>query len=146
MNLVELTQVLIDTAKRIRTVHSVFKGDVYTNWNSSEVKYGSINIGLEQVQTEGTDMMAYSFVLYYADRLLQDNTNEYQIYDDALTNLQSIVNTLNMIEDVFIEDEIIYKPFNQKFMDNLAGMYCTVRIKVPSELAACGIDDFDEDE
>lgn len=132
-----LIKVIKAIALRQLPVHSATDGDVYDNWNSpKKLKYGSVNIGLDSVSYRGQHTV-YRFILYYGDRLLQDKSNANQIYADALNVLQSVVNALNTINGVDIEGPTTYTPFEQQFMDYLAGLYVTVDILVESILGTC---------
>lgn len=145
MNVNEIVNIIKDIAKVQKGVHSVFDGDVYENWNSAEAKYGSVNIGLQNM-TYNANFITYTFVLYYGDRLLQDKKNVNSVYSDGLRVLQSIINKLNTEDGVDIPEEIVYTPFEQKFMDYLAGVYASVDITCESELGMCDIEEFDEPE
>lgn len=134
---------------RIRTiaiqqpgVYSVYDGDVYESWNSAEAKYGSVNIGLQNV-TYDSNLVTYTVVLYYGDRLLQDKRNVNSIYTDGVRILQSTINTLNQMDNVDISTTPIYTPFEQKFMDYLAGVYTTIDIECESELGLCNIENYE---
>lgn len=142
MNITEIIDKIKYLTLSRQAAKSFYDGDVYDNWNSSEIKYGSVNAGLQNI-TYDSNLVTYTFVLYYGDRLLQDKTNVNSIYDDGVRTLQSVINGLNDEDGVDIEGEIVYTPFQQKFMDYLAGVYATVDIVCESELGLCSIDDFD---
>lgn len=145
MNVNEIINIIKDIANEQKGVQSSFDGDVYENWNSTEIKYGSVNIGFQSLTYNG-NLCTYSIVLYYGDRLQQDKANVNSIYSDGIRILQSIINELNNTEGVDIDEQIIYTPFEQKFADYLAGVYATVDISCESELGLCAIDDFDDEQ
>lgn len=121
---------------------SAYDGDVYVNWNSSEVKYGSVNVGIQNISYD-ENMCTYTLVLYYADRLLQDNNNQNDVYTDGIRVLQGILNVLNQEPYVDISFPVIYTPFNQKFADYLGGVYTTVDITCDSEIGLCSLDNYE---
>jgi len=143
MNVNELVEKLKELAKPL--AESVYDGDVYENWNSAEIKYGSVNIGLQSVSYDGS-MCTYSVVLYYGDRLLQDKSNVNSIYTDGMNTLQFIINKINEEYTANIELPITYNFFEQKFMDYLAGVYTTIEITTESSIGICSMNDFEEDE
>ena len=49
MNVNELIHKICEIALSQDTIKSVYNGDVYDNWNSAEVNYGSLNIGLQKI-------------------------------------------------------------------------------------------------
>ena len=53
MNVNQITDKIKEIAISLETVNSVFEGDVYENWNSTEIKYGSFNVGLQNVSNDG---------------------------------------------------------------------------------------------
>ena len=128
---------LMETIKRIAlhqiVIQSAFDGDAYLNWNSSEIRYGSFNVSLRDITYNG-NLTTYSLVLYYGDRLLQDESNANQIYTDGINALQSIINLLNRASNVEIEDDIRYTPFIQTFADYLAGVYTTINLTTEMEV------------
>ena len=145
MNVKELINIIKEVAKNQPNVESVYDGDVYDNWNAAETKYASVNIGFESATYEGQSI-TYSMVLYYGDRLLQNEKNTNELYSDGIRVLQSIINQLSNDYDINVPDLIVYTPFQQQFFDHLAGVYATVELTVDSELGLCGIDDFDNDD
>lgn len=142
MNVNEIVNIIKGTAHAQRGVNSFYDGDVYENWNSAEVKYGSVNVGIQNI-TYNSNLVTYSLIFYYGDRLLQDKKNVNSVYSDGVRVLQSIINHLNNIDGIDIPEEIMYTPFEQKFMDYLAGVYATVDIQCESELGLCDIDELD---
>lgn len=141
MNVNELIHKIKEVALSQQTVNSVYDGDVYTSWNSAEVKYASVNIGIQDISNNG-NFTTYNVVLYYGDRLLQDKSNVNSIYTDGTNTLQSIINILNTIDMVDIQEPVTYTLFEQKFMDYLAGVYCQIQITTDSMIGNCSLDEY----
>lgn len=141
MNVNELINKIKEVALSQQTVNSVFDGDVYENWNSSEVKFASVNIGVQEI-TNDDNVTIYNVVLYYGDRLLQDKSNVNSVYTDGSNTLQSIINILNTIDMIDIQGPITYTLFEQKFMDYLAGVYCQINITTDSVIGNCSLNDY----
>lgn len=135
-NVVELIDIIKKIALSQNLIQSAFDGDVYTNWNSSEIKYGSFNVGIQSI-SYSNNLITYTLVLYYGDRLLQDRTNANQIYADGVNALQSVINLINTASNVEIAGDIIYTPFEQTFTDYLAGVYTTIDLTTESSLGTC---------
>lgn len=134
---VELVEAIKAIALLQNTVKSAKDGDVYDNWNSAEVKYGAFNIGLESMHHEG-QQCTYTFILYYGDRLTQDRINRNEIWADGMVTLQTIVNALGSIDGIEVPEEVDYTPYEQKFMDYLAGVWCRVDVTIESLIGECG--------
>ena len=136
MNAVEL----INKLKQSFNTPSVYDGDVYENWNSTEVKYSSINISIENINYN-SNVCTYTILFYYGDRLLQDKSNFNAIITDGVNTIQSVINNLNNEYIFNVEDSIDYTIFEQKFNDYLAGVYCRVMITTDSTIGICSIEE-----
>lgn len=131
MNILQLNDILKAVSMKVPTVNSYYSRDVYEVWNTTEVKYGSMAFNLQN--TRQTDKSrTFEGVLYYADRLTEDNSNFLDIYADADN---AIANVLFELKDMTEETEfeigdfqIVH--FQQKFADMLAGGYATITITV----------------
>lgn len=142
MNTIELTNRIKEISLTQAPIKSVYDGDVYEIWNSSEVNFGSLCFDYKNV-TYDTNSCTYTIIFYYGDRLLQDKSNTKEIYADGINAIQSVINILN--EDYIgdIPDSITYTPFQQQFCDYLAGVYATVEISTDSTIGVCSINDFE---
>lgn len=141
MNTIEIINKIKEVALTQDIVKSVYDGDVYTNWNSGEIKYGSVNIGLREITNNGNST-TYTFILYYGDRLLQDESNANEVITDGTNVLQSIINVLTQTDFIDISDSITFTPFVQKFVDYLGGVYAQVEITTDSSLGYCSLDNY----
>ena len=138
-------QSFYDTVKQIalntRTVESFYIGDVYTNYNSLNINYGSFDVNINYIRRVGNfNIVNCSF--YYGAKLKNDSSNIFEIQSNGFNVIINVINHLKEnfeIEDV--EDIQIF-PFWQQFSDILAGCYCDVNIFVPVE-DTC--EDFDKD-
>ena len=119
-------------------VKSVCDGDVYSNWNTTELKFASVNVAIENIsRTE--NQITYDLILYYGDRLLQDESNANAIVADGVNVLQTILNSLD--EELEVNTPIQYTPFAQSFADYLGGVYCRVTIAADFALGNCLMDE-----
>lgn len=142
MNYVQLIEHIKKIATSLSTVKSFSNGDVYTNWNASEIKYGAFNIGLKGAnRTDNT--IRYNVVFYYGDRLLQDNSNMNEIWVDGINTIQHVLN--NMSDDIAYTTPIEYVPFEQSFADHLAGVYARINLECTFDLGDCSIEDYIEE-
>ena len=129
-------QSFYDTVKQIalntRTVESFYIGDVYTNWNSLNINYGSIDVNINYIRRVG-NFNIVNLSLYYGGKLKNDSSNLFEIQSDGFNVIMNVINHLK--ENFEIEDfeQIQIFPFWQQFADVLAGCYCDVNIFVPVE-------------
>ena len=132
-----------DTVKQIalntQKVESFYEGDVYTNWNSLNVTYGSFDVNINYIRRSGGyDVVNVSF--YFGDKLKNDSSNLFQVQTDGFRVIMNVINHLK--ENYEIEDfeDIQVHPFFQQFSDILAGCYCDVNIYVPVEDTCANFD------
>ena len=132
-----------DTVKQIalntQKVESFYEGDVYTNWNSLNVTYGSFDVNINYIRRSGGyDVVNVSF--YFGDKLKNDSSNLFQVQTDGFRVIMNVINHLK--ENYEIEDfeDIQIHPFFQQFSDILAGCYVDLNIYVPVEDTCANFD------
>lgn len=135
MNIIQLYDIVGNYAKGLTNVNNYSTGDVYTNWNSKEIRYASVNMAIESVE-EFEEYQVYNAIIYYGDRLVEGGNNKYQVQTEAVRLLKDIVKHLRGINNVDVEKDVTYNLFEQEFGDYLAGAYCRVRIEDATELCA----------
>lgn len=144
MNLQQFLHKLENFAKHQKFINSVTIGDVYEHWNGDpDKKYGALNIDTPQLIVN-SNMQQLQVVLYYADRLTNDHSNEYEIKTTAELVLNNIVNYCAQIGDVNEGWTINF--FTQQFADELAGGYVSFYVEIEKPIGDCLIDEYkDED-
>ena len=83
----------------------------------------------------------FDITFYYIDRLLEDYSNDIDIFSSAIENLQNLLNGVKTIAGVVdVEDTYTIRNFanTEKMNDRLAGAYAQVRITVAKD--ECFID------
>ena len=144
MNLQQLLHKIVSFAKKQKFVNSVTIGDVYENWNGEpNKKYGALNIDVPQL-TVNSNMQQMQVFLYYADRLTNDHSNEYEIKTTAELVLNNIVNYCAEIGDVNEGWTINF--FTQQFADELAGGYVSFYVEIEKPIGDCLIDEYKDDD
>lgn len=131
----KVKQIALNTQK----VESFYEGDVYTNWNSLNVTYGSFDVNINFIRRSGGyDVVNVSF--YFGDKLKNDSSNLFQVQTDGFRVIMNVINHLK--EEYEIEDyeDIQIHPFFQQFSDILAGCYVDVNIYVPVEDTCANFD------
>ena len=119
-------------ALNTQIVESFYEGDVYTNWNSLNVTYGSFDVNINYIRhSGGYDVVNVSF--YFGDKLKNDSSNLFQVQTDGFRVIMNVIGHLK--ENYEIEDfeEVQIHPFFQLFSDILAGCYADLNIYVPVE-------------
>lgn len=106
-------------------IETVTFGDVYNNWNNSEIKYSALNVFAKGCEVSD-GQITYSLILFVADRLLEDKSNETFIYDIAVLQLEAILDNLEAITGVRN-----YTFFTEKFTDVVAGAFVEIEVTIP---------------
>ena len=126
-------------ALNTQTVESFYIGDVYTNWNSLNITYGSFDVNINYIRRVG-NFNIVNCSLYYGAKLKNDSSNLFEIQSNGY---RVIINVINHLKENFeIEDveDIQILPFWQQFADVLAGCYADVNIFVPVEDTCANFD------
>lgn len=136
-----LNNLIKGISEQIPLVQSYYTNSPYESWNVEEVKYGSISFVITKVNTRETTT-TFDATIYYADRLLEDNSNRDSVHSDSATVIQTIVGALNTADEYL---EVSYPVgitlFEQDFADKLAGGYAQVSISAEG-MGECFEDEF----
>ena len=139
MNLTSISQAIRSAFGAVGYIQSLYEGDVYDHWNNNEVQYHSACFALESVETK-EDVKAYNLIVYVADRLTEDCSNRVQCFDTSEAAIEKMLNILTdsgRSDNLWVEDTRQYTPFEQKFADNLAGVYVRIKLNTTNELNLC---------
>lgn len=89
----------------------------------------------------------YEITLYWIDRLLQDNTNDIDIFSTSIEQLKNIIIGIRELDEVVgVDYNYIIRNFTdtEAMNDRVAGAYATVEITVMND-TLCFIDDTNDD-
>ena len=128
MNLLQTIRTIEEVAKGIPNVHTVVSA--FDDLNREDTVYSAVIIQ-QQSHTHNDDWMQYNFYIGYADRLVEDGSNELSVQSTAMNNIHSIARALR---NIFPSAEISYSNtnvFTQRFTALCAGAYETVSIILP---------------
>ena len=128
MNLLQTIRTIEEVAKGIPNVHMVVSA--FEDLNREDTVYSAVIIQ-QQSHTHNDDWMQYNFYIGYADRLVEDGSNELSVQSTAMNNIHSIVRALR---NILPSAEISYSNtnvFTQRFISLCAGAYETVSIILP---------------
>lgn len=139
MTLFEIINKLKDIAISKPNINYVGDGDVYTLNSLPNIDY-SVFFITQNDHSIYQDTITYNLNLFYIDRISDSEDNVLNIQSDGILQLTNIINTLVFSEDVDVEGEITFVPFIQRFADQCAGVYCTVRFIVDNNLGSCNYD------
>jgi hypothetical protein len=108
------------------TIASIVRDDVYLLNTEQAAKYGVFAWTQNTHRAEAVgDEAAFSFNLFYIDRLSDGDANRVDIYATGMATLTNIIRTLGAEAGV---GSYTLQPFTQKFLDRCAGVFATITI------------------
>lgn len=132
MTLLETIRTIETVALQQAAVQTVIENDVFKLNNIPNVRYGvfAFTQGQHTSTTDGP-FTTYGFSFFYVDRLNEDASNQIQIQSTGERTLRNILLILN--GEGVESSQYTIQPFNQRFTDECAGVYCTVSLSVPND-------------
>lgn len=132
-NLLTVIKALEKIGASLPDVHTVILSDIYQLNSLPNIDYSVFAIVQDQHRKD--DNFTYlGFYLYYVDRLLNDKSNQIEIQSHGLEILSEVI---DKIEDLGLilspEFDRVLQPFNQRFSDECAGIYCRLEIMIPQD-------------
>lgn len=120
-----LVELLEKTAATKPNINYVGVGNVYDLNTKADAEYSVVWI--TPIKTTVTDNgVNHTVTLFYIDRLTDNLDNRLSIQSDGMKALMNIINTVKWSEDVEVNLPIEFTPFNQRFMDDCAGVFANV--------------------
>ena len=129
MTLAQLIRLFEGIAKEQPSINMIVQQDVFRINSAPSLKYGVFAWTQGQHSGSINGMQAYSFSLFYVDRLLEDKSNQIEIQS---VGCETISNILRMLDENDVEvSNYTIQTFNQRFTDECAGVFCNVTLQVP---------------
>ena len=137
MTLKTTIEKLRDIALKTHNVRSVIINDIYRENAFASIDYGVVAI-IQNEHVVGDNIVTYNLTLVYVDRLAKDGSNELDIQSDGMLTLTNIINAfVGEVDDASIEGDVTFTAYNQRFVDDCAGVYADVAISVTSNMGIC---------
>jgi hypothetical protein len=146
MTLVDLIKTLELVASHQPSVKMVVENDIFRLNNKADARYGVFAFvqGLHSTSV-GSSVMSYAFTLYYVDRLKNDRSNQIEIQSVGIQTLDNIIRQLDDL-GIYTETSYSFHVFNQRFLDECAGVFCNVTLQVPvGSVCPESFEDFNND-
>lgn len=140
MTLYETIQRIESIAAAQPSVNMIVENDIFKLNSCPDAKYGVFAF------TQGThsgsiqsDFLTFSFTFFYVDRLTTDHSNQIEIQSVGVATLDNI---LRQLDEAMVEvGDYSFQPFNQRFSDECAGVFCSVTLQVPRNSVCADIYD-----
>lgn len=125
----EIIKIIKNISLALPDVQSFYTGDVYEVNADQSVKYSSIVLTNQEHSFDNiNDKFQYNFILFYIDRLTDDEANRVDVHTAAVSALKTIVRHLEDY-DVIIND-FKFNLFRERFNDSCAGAYASLSVDV----------------
>lgn len=145
MTLQQVIKVFEVIASQQPSVNMIVQNDIFRLNSKSDARYGVF--GWTQGQhSSSTDssMFSYSFTFLYVDRLKNDVSNQIEVQSVGIQTLDNILRRLDDL-GIFVSSSYSFQTFNQRFLDECAGVFCSVTLQVPvMSLCSESFADFDK--
>lgn len=125
-------------------VNMIVQNDIFRLNSKSDARYGVF--GWTQGQHSASvdsSMLTCSFTFFYVDRLTNDVRNQIEIQSVGIQTLDNILRRLDGM-GIYVSSSYSFQTFNQRFLDECAGVFCNVTLQVPVN-TLCSEPDFDLD-
>lgn len=131
MTLLKLIRTVERVASDQPSINMVVENDVFRLNTYADARYGVF--AWLQGQHTGTlesGLMTYAFTFFYVDRLKNDRSNQIEVQSVGITTLDNILRELDNL-GISAETSYTFQSFNQRFLDDCAGVFCNVSLTVP---------------
>lgn len=146
MTLYQMTHIMEVIASRQPSVNMIVENDVFRLNNKADARYGVFAFTQGQHTTSiDSSLINFAFSLFYVDRLRADKGNQIEIQSTGIATLDNIIRLLD--EKGISASSYSFQTFNQRFLDECAGVFCNVTFSVPIS-TLCGeqiTGDYNED-
>lgn len=130
MTLMQVISAVEAAAMRQKSLRMIVRNDIFRLNTYADARYGVF--GWTQGQHSGSaadDLMSWSFTFFYVDRLTEDGGNETEVQSVGIETLRNIIAALR---GAGLEaDSWTFETFTQRFMDECAGVFCSVTLTAP---------------
>lgn len=135
MTLLETIRTIERVAAAQPAVNMIVENDVFKLNACPDALYGVF--AFVQGQHSGdisSDFISYNFTLFYVDRLTSAKDNQIEVQSTGVQVLDNIIRILQ--DEGIMANPYSFQPFNQRFNDECAGVFCNVTFEVLN--APCG--------
>lgn len=129
------------------SVNMIVQNDIFRLNACSDARYGVF--GWTQGTHSGgveSNMISYNFSFFYVDRLTEDKSNQIDVQSAGIETLDNIIREMDA-RGLFADASYTMQTFNQRFLDECAGVFCNVTISAPvASLCSESFADFTEED
>ena len=113
------------------SVNMIVQNDIFRLNAKSDARYGVFG-WTQRVHSSSLDSntVNYQFTFFYIDRLTEDKSNQIEIQSVGIETLDNIIREIDA-RGLFVNEGYTMQTFNQRFLDECAGVFCNLTISVP---------------
>ena len=131
MTLLELIKTMELVASHQPSIKMVVENDIFRLNAKADARYGVFAFVQGQHSASiDSNAITYAFTLFYVDRLKDDKSNQIEIQSVGIQTLDNIIRKLDDL-GIYSETSYSFQVFNQRFIDECAGVFCNVNLSVP---------------
>ena len=131
MTLLDTIRIIEEVAGQQPAIGTIVPNDIFRLNAMKDVRYAAFAWTQGQHSASlDSDLVTFTFTLYYADRLTEGERNEVEVQSVGIEVLGNIIRTL--AERGLDIRQWTYTRFNQRFADLCAGVFTTIAVRVPA--------------
>lgn len=131
MTLLQVIKAFEIIASHQPSVNMIVQNDIFRLNSKSDARYGVFG-WTQGIHSTGVDsnVFNYQFTFFYVDRLTNDKCNQIEIQSVGCETLDNIIREMNE-RGLYVDTNYTMQTFNQRFLDECAGVFCNVTISAP---------------
>lgn len=132
MTLIQVIKAFEIIASNQPSVNMVVQNDIFRLNACSDARYGVFG-WTQGIHSTGVDSNSinYQFTFFYVDRLTSDKKNQIEVQSVGIETLDNIIRAMDA-RGLLVDSGYTMQTFNQRFLDECAGVFCNVSISVPA--------------
>lgn len=132
MTLIQVIKAFEAIASNQPSVNMIVQNDIFRLNACSNARYGVFG-WTQGIHSTGADSntISYQFTFFYVDRLTEDRSNQIEVQSVGIETLDNIIRDMDA-KGLYVDSNYTMQTFNQRFLDECAGVFCNVSISVPA--------------
>lgn len=132
MTLIQVIKAFEAIASSQPSVNMIVRNDIFRLNACSDARYGVFG-WTQGIHSTGVDAntITYNFTFFYVDRLTEDRSNQIEVQSVGIETLDNIIRDMDA-KGLYVDSNYTMQTFNQRFLDECAGVFCNVSISVPA--------------
>ena len=132
MTLIQVIKAFEAIASSQPSVNMIVQNDIFRLNACPNARYGVFG-WTQGIHSRGVDYNSinYQFTFFYVDRLTEDRSNQIEVQSVGIETLDNIIRDMDA-KGLYVDSNYTMQTFNQRFLDECAGVFCNVSISVPA--------------